>query len=185
MLGDDDGGTRNEDGKKIRELVLINGHASPCGESVDGLSLAVQPDAATCFSAQSVGGVGIVEIEGMGPVLHEVELLCDLVCDEIHAFRGTQIAFFLFVSFPATVNAVELSGHGGGSAGTFNLKEYVAGFVGGKKILRGMGGQMCRPFCGSRTGNQHTEKQYEKEPEQGNTPRGLPCGHGCRSVFGV
>ena len=123
----------------------VYGHAAARGKSRDGLSLAVQPYAAAGLAAQSVRGIGVVQVEGVRSVFHEVELLRDLVRDEIHAFRSAQVSFLLLVSFKAAVYAVELPCDRRGDSFHFHLKEQLARLVGGKKVFRCMGGEPGRP----------------------------------------
>lgn len=102
----------------------------------------------------------------MRAVFHEIQLLGDLVGYEIDAFRCTEIAFFLLVSFPAPMYAGKLSDNGGYAVAPFQLKEEFSGFVGHEEELGGQGRQAGCPAGGGNGGDKQADQQKKDDPEQ-------------------
>ena len=133
-----------------------------------GLSLAVQPDAASGLAAQAVGWVGIVQVEGVRAVFHEVQLLGDLARDEVYAFRGLEVAFLLLVAFYAAVDAVELTDNGRHTGFCLYLEEELARFVRREDEVRRIGREAGRPVGkggrGDEQGKEYGEGAEQEEP---------------------
>ena len=163
-FGDKQRRTRGEDGDESADILLLNGQTAAGLYACDGLSLAVQPDAAAGLSADAVHGVGVVEGEGVGSILHEVQRLCDFAGDEVDAFRGSQVSLLLLVAFRPAMDAGKNTADSGRGLSP-KLKQQSAGFVRRKEESGRVRRKAGRPVCQKRDGKQEQRRQ-DKEGEQ-------------------